>query len=153
MKTAASLVIAAATLVMGTPVWAQFAKPEDAIKYRQSVMFLMSQHVGRIGAMVSGKAPYDAQAAVDNAALVAELSKRPWPAFVAGSDKGAIPTRAKTEIWVEQQKFKENQEKLMAETAKLLEAAKTNNLDNLKAAFGPTGGACKNCHDTYRKDV
>ena len=27
-----------------------------------------------------------------------------------------------------------------------------NNLDTLKAAFGPTGSACKGCHDTYRKD-
>jgi cytochrome c556 len=152
MKIAASILTAAAVVVMASPASAQFAKPEDAIKYRQSVMFMMSQHVGRIGAMVNGKAPYDAQAATDNAALVAELSKRPWHAFVPGSDKGAIPTRAKTEIWIEQQKFKENQEKLVAETAKLLEAAKTNNLDNLKAAFGDAGKACKGCHDNYRKD-
>ena len=34
--------------------------------------------------------------------------------------------------------------------AKLLAAAKTQNLDNLKAAFGATAGTCKACHDNFR---
>jgi len=34
--------------------YAQFAKPEDAIKYRKSVMFLIAQHFGRMGAVVKG---------------------------------------------------------------------------------------------------
>ena len=38
----------------------------------------------------------------------------------------------------------------MAETGKLLAAAKTNNLDNLKTAFGSTAGTCKACHDAFR---
>ena len=61
-------------------------------------------------------------------------------------------TRAKPEIWTEQAKFKEHSEKLQAESAKLAAAAKTGNLDNLKAAFGPTAGTCKACHDNFRKD-
>lgn len=151
MKNAASLVIGVAAAFMATPASAQFAKPEDAIKYRQGSLFVMSQHFGRIGAMVNGRAPYDAKAAIDNAELVAELSKLPWAGFGPGTDKG-LPTRAKPEVWSEPAKFKENQEKLVGETAKLLAAAKTNNLDTLKAAFGSTGSACKGCHDTYRKD-
>ena len=35
-------------------VTAQFAKKEDAIKYRQSAFALMSAHMGRIGAVVKG---------------------------------------------------------------------------------------------------
>ena len=31
--------------------YAQFAKPEYAIKYRKSVMFLIAQHFGRMGAI------------------------------------------------------------------------------------------------------
>lgn len=38
----------------------------------------------------------------------------------------------------------------MAETTKLLAAAKTQNLDNLKTAFGATAGTCKACHDNFR---
>ena len=41
---------------------------------------------------------------------------------------------------------------LVAESGKLLAAAKTNNLDNLKTAFGATAGTCKACHDVYRKE-
>ena len=38
------------------------------------------------------------------------------------------------------------------QTAKLLAAAKTNDLGNLKAAFGQTAQACKSCHDHFRGD-
>jgi cytochrome c556 len=34
--------------------------------------------------------------------------------------------------------------------AKLNVAAKVGTLDALKTAFGPAGGTCKNCHDTFK---
>lgn len=152
MKLAATLAFAAAAVALSTPAAAQFAKPEDAVKYRQSALFVMGQHFGRIGAMANGRAPYDAKAAVDNAEIVAEMAKLPWAGFTAATEKTPVPTRAKPEVWSEPAKFKEHQEKLIAETGKLLAAAKTNNLDNLKTAFGATGNACKGCHDAYRKE-
>lgn len=151
MKLIASFAVAAAAVALASPASAQFAKPEDAIKYRQSALFVMAQHFGRIGAMANGRAPYDAKAAIDNAEIVAEMARLPWAGFGAGTDKG-MNTRAKPEIWTEQVKFKEHNEKLVGETAKLLAAAKTNNLDSLKTAFSATAGACKGCHDSYRKD-
>ena len=151
MKLAASIATAAIAAALASPASAQFAKPEDAIKYRQSALFLMAQHFGRIGAMVNGKAPYDAKAAIANAEIVSTVSHLPWAAFGPNTDKGR-ETRAKPEIWADQAKFKEAQEKLMAETAKLLAAANTNNIDTLKVAFTATAGACKNCHDNFRKD-
>jgi cytochrome c556 len=151
MKFSASLALAALAATVAPPAGAQFAKPEDAIKYRQSAMYVMSQHVGRIGAMVNGKAPYDPKAAVDNAELVATMSHLPWPAYAPGTDKGR-ETRAKPEIWTDQAKFKEAQERLTGETAKLVAATKTSNLDSVKTAFQGVGGACKNCHDSFRKD-
>jgi cytochrome c556 len=38
----------------------------------------------------------------------------------------------------------------MAETAKLAAAAKTGNLDALKASFAAAAGTCKACHDAFR---
>jgi cytochrome c556 len=148
VKFAATLAFAAATVAVATPASAQFAKPEDAVKYRQSAMFIMAQHFGRIGAMVNGRVPYDAKAAADNAEMVAEMSKLPWPGFASNTDK--LSKAAKSEIWSEPAKFKEGGDKLMAEASKLQAAAKTNNLDNLKAAFQSTAGTCKSCHDGYR---
>jgi cytochrome c556 len=150
MKVLASLAIAAAAITLAAPASAQFAKPEDAVKYRQSALFVMAQHFGRIGAMVNGRVPYDAKAAADNAEVVAEMAKLPWAGFGPGTDK--LSQKAKPEIWTEQAKFKEHNEKLVAETGKLLAAAKTNNLDNIKTAFGATAGTCKACHDAYRNN-
>ena len=78
------------------PAHAQFAKPEDAIKYRKAGFTVMAAHFGRLGAMAQGKVPFDAKAAADNADVLAAVAKLPWSAFGEGTDKGE--TRAKPEI-------------------------------------------------------
>lgn len=149
MKALFAFAAVAATLTLSTPASAQFAKAEDAIKYRQSAFFVLGQHFGRIAAMTNGRIPFDAKAAQENADIVAEMAKLPWAGFGEGTDKGA-PTKALPALWTEQAKFKEYAGKLEAESVKLAAAAKTGNLDNLKAAFGATAGTCKACHDAYR---
>ena len=149
MKTLLTFALAACAATLSVPAAAQFAKAEDAIKYRQSALFVMGQHFSRIGAMANGRIPFDAKAAQENADVVAEMARLPWAGFGAGTDKGA-PTKALPEIWTEQAKFKEHSDKLEAEAIKLAAAAKTGNLDNLKTAFGATAGTCKACHDAYR---
>lgn len=150
MKKPLSFLLAAMAVALSVPAAAQFAKPEDAIKYRKASFTVMAAHFGRVGAMANGRAPFDAKAAAENAEIAVAMSKLPWAAFGEGTDKGE--TRAKPEIWKEQAKYKEGAEKMQAEMVKLAAAAKTGNLDNLKAAFGPTAGTCKACHDAYRKE-
>ena len=149
MKKLAAFIVTAAAAVLSAPASAQFAKAEDAIKYRQSAFFVMGQHFGRIGAMANGRVPFDAKVAQDNAEGVAEMATLPWAGFGPGTDKGA-QTKALPEIWTEQAKFKEHSDKLEAESVKLAAAAKTGNLDNLKTAFGATAASCKACHDSFR---
>ena len=149
MRAFACIAVAATLAAMAAPASAQFAKPEDAIKYRQSALSVLGTHFGRVGAMANGRVPFDAKVAADNADLVAGMAKLPWAGFAPGTDKGGN-TRAKPEIWTEQAKFKENNDKLVAESAKLAAAAKTGNLDALKTAFAATADTCKACHDTFR---
>ena len=150
MKILTCIAAAATLAALAAPAAAQFAKPEDAIRYRQSALFIMGTHFyGRLGPMANGKVPFDAKAAADSAAVVAEIAKLPWPAFMPGTDKGGN-TKAKPEIWTEQVKFKETAEKMMAETVKLEAAAKTGNLDALKTAYAATADSCKACHDAFR---
>lgn len=146
MKTIAALALAAVAATLSAPAAAQFAKAEDAIKYRQGALFVLGQHFGRLGAMVQGKIPFDAKAAQDNAEVVLNMSKLPWAGFGPGTEGG----KAKPAIWKEQAKYKEHADKFEAEAVKLAAAAKTGNLDNLKAAFGDAAGTCKACHDAYR---
>jgi len=150
MKKPLILITAFASIVMSLPAAAQFAKPEDAIKYRKASLSVMGTHFSRLGAMATGKAPYDAKAAAENADIAAAMSKLPWAAFTEGSDKGE--TRAKPEIWKDSAKFKEAGDKMQAELAKLAVAAKAGNVDALKTAFGPAASTCKGCHDNFRKD-
>lgn len=149
MKLVHALLAAASILAVSAPASAQFSKPEDAIKYRQSAMFILAQNVGRLGAMAQGRMPFDAKVAADAAATAEFMSKLPWAAFGDGTDKGGN-TRAKPEIWTEKAKFNEYAEKLQVETAKLSAAAKTGSLDNIKAAMGGVGGSCKSCHDSFQ---
>ena len=142
----ASLLLAVAGTLAAIPAAAQFAKPEDAIHYRQSAMTIQGTHFGRIAAMANGRVPFDAAAVASNAELVATVSKLPWAGFGAGTEGG----KAKPEIWKEQAKFKELSDKLQAETEKLLVAAKGGNLDAIKAQVAATGDTCKSCHDAFR---
>ncbi|NDF79909.1 MAG: cytochrome c, partial [Betaproteobacteria bacterium] len=112
MKKLVTAAAALLTLMLAWPAAAQFAKPEDAIKYRKASFTVMGAHFGRVGAMAAGRVPYDAKAAAENADIAAAMSKLPWAAFPEGSDKGE--TRAKPEIWKDSAKFKEAADKMQA---------------------------------------
>ncbi len=150
MKSIASLVLAAAAVTLSAPASAQFAKPEDAIKYRQSALSVMGTHFGRVAAMANGRIPFNADAAASNAAIAESMSKLPWAGFAAGTDAGN--TKAKPEIWSDAAKFKTAQDNMQAEMTKLASIAKGGNIDAIKAAVGATGGTCKACHDNFRKE-
>ena len=142
-----SLMVISATAISFSAS-AQFAKPEDALKYRKASLTVMGTHFARMGAMVQGKVPFDAKSAADNAEIVANMAKLPWAAFGEGTDVG--DTKAKPEIWKQNAKFKEAAEKLQVESVKLAAAAKTGKEDAFKAAFSVTAGTCKSCHDDFK---
>ena len=153
MKFVPTLLMTAAALLgtaIALPAAAQFAKPEDAIKYRKAALTVMSTHFGRVAAMASGKVPFDAKAAAENAEVATMMSKLPFVAFVPGSDKGE--TKAEPKIWTEMDKFNTAAKTMQDAMARLDVAAQGGNLDAIKAAVGETGKSCKACHDNYRKE-
>ena len=138
-----------AGLATALPAAAQFQKPEDAVKYRHAAYTVMATHFGRIGAMVQGKVPFDGAAAAANADIVVVMSKLPFTAFVEGTG-GTEKGNPKPNVWTERAKFDEAAKKMQDEAVKLAAAAKSNNLEVLKPAFGEVGKACKACHDNFR---
>ena len=129
--------------------YAQFAKPEDAIKYRKSVMFLIGQHFGRMGAMVKEKTPYEKEVFTQNAKAVDMLSHLPWEAvMMPGTDKG--DTTLNSSAFEQPAKLKESAQAFEANTAKLLSVAETGDFNAVKAQFGEVGKTCKGCHDQFR---
>lgn len=136
-------------LAVALPAAAQFQKPEDAVDYRQSAFTVMGAHFGRVGAVVQGRVPYDAAATLANVEVVALMSRLPYQGFVDGT-AGTARGGASPKIWTERARFDAAASKMQEEVGKLLVAARSNNLDNVKAAFGPAAQACKACHDDYR---
>jgi cytochrome c556 len=137
----------AAGIAVTSVSFAQFAKTEDAIKYRQSALTVMGTHFGRLAGMARGAIPYDAAKAQESARIAATVGHLPWEGFVANSF--TAPAKVKGDIGANMAEFKSLHEKAEAELDKLPGAA--GNLDSLKTQVGATGGACKNCHDKYRQ--
>ena len=148
MKKITGLALALLSATFVVPASAQFAKAEDAVKYRKSAFFVMQQNFGRVAGMAAGKVPFDAKVAAESAAVAEYVSKLPYAAFGPGTDQG--DTKAKPNIWTDKAKFDDYANKMQAEMAKLTTAAKTGNLDAIKVAVNGAGATCKSCHDDFR---
>ena len=130
--------------------YGQFARPEDAIKYRKAVMTIIVQHFGSMGAMVKGKVPYNQEAFANNAAVIEKVSVLPWEAFLApDSDKGK--TTMKSSVLKNQADFKALAQAFEMEISKLSAAAKSGDFDAAKGQFGAVAQSCKACHSKTRK--
>jgi cytochrome c556 len=147
MKKSIAAAIGALALGVGLVAIAQ-TKPEDSIKYRRSAMYLVGANFGPLAAMAQGKRPYDKDAAIKHANIVAFVSKLPLEGFVPGTDTGE--TKAKPEIWQDMDDFKAKMDKMNQETAKLSQVAQSGDFEAVKAQVGETGKACKACHDKYK---
>jgi cytochrome c556 len=121
-------------------------KPEDEVKYRQSVFNVIGRNCGLLGTFVKGEKPFDQAAAVKAANVVASLSTLPFGSFGPGTDVGTHKSDPK--IWTETGKFKEAADNFKSEVSKL--PASANSLDTLKVQFGAVAKTCKSCHDEFR---
>ena len=148
------VLLAAAVLAAFAAGAAQAQVPADrSIKYRQSALTIMSNHLGRIGAHAKGERQLTPAQLELSAQVVQDMAMVAYDGFLEGTEQSK-GTKAKPEIWKEWAKFKEIQVKLQGETPKLLAAAKANDLKAVQSALGGVGGACKTCHDAYQaKDV
>lgn len=141
---AATLLLAASALTAS----AQTLKPEKEIQLRQSAYALMGYNLASLGAMAQDKKPYNKEEATRNADFVAMLADVPKGFFGPGTEHGH-DTKAKPEVWQKRGDFDAKMDKMIQETKKLPQAARTD-LASLKKAVGDAGAACKACHDDYR---
>lgn len=143
-----TILVVACVLVAGG-VYAQFAKPEAAIKYRKSVMFIIAQHFKRMGAVVQGKQDYDQKAFAANADVVKMLATLPWGAALEpGTDKG--DTTQSPAVFSKSAEFKKQAQAFEMATAKLAAASQNTDLKPLKTEFGMVAKNCKACHSQFR---
>ena len=127
---------------------ADFAKPEDAIRYRQSAMVLIGYHFGNIAAVVKGEKKVDPQEVTRHAETVASVAKLPWEAFaVPGSAKNSS---MKEEALQQKEAFTSAAREMEKATEQLARAAAGGNMNEIRSGFGAAGQSCKACHDRFR---
>lgn len=150
MKSIAKIITLVLIAVFAVGIaYAQFAKPEEAIKYRKSVMFLILQHFKPMGAVVQGKATYDKKTFSANAAHVKGLAALPIEvSLVPGSDKG--DTTLRSDALKNPGQFKKAAESFAAETGKLSSISRDGDMAAIKTQFGMVAKSCKNCHQQFR---
>lgn len=153
MKMAFVFAALAATLATGAAT-AQDASYGLEIGARKGIMDYRQVQLGVLGAMAKGDVEYNAEAAQKAAdALLAAATidvSMLWP---KGSDSDAnADTRALPAIWAEGSDIGAKAMALV-EAATAMQAAAGTGLDALKDAMQGVGGACVDCHKTYRKSA
>ncbi len=125
-----------------------FKEPSDAIEYRQAAFSMISVQIGDMGAMLKGKIPFDAEQFKQRANNAAALSKMPWEAFYAGTEKG--DTSALPAVWSENDTFMKKATAFQQYADELAVAAQTGDKAVIGKAFGAWAKGCKDCHKQFK---
>lgn len=144
-------VVSGLAAVLFAAVAAAAVKPETAIHYRQSVYTMIGWNFVPMVDMIKNKSPWDSAEFARHADRIAFLAPQLLEGFPEGSDKGA-DTEAKPDIWKNMDDFKSKMSDLVRETKNLSDVAKAGDEAKTREQFKKTAGACKSCHDKYRKE-
>ncbi len=126
------------------------ATPAETIAKRQANFKSMGKAFKGISDELKKPAP-DMAFIKTNAAALHKATGAAGGLFPKGTGPEAgVKTSAKPEIWAKWNDFKAVHIKSFNATNALEKAAKTGNLDAVKAAAGAVGPTCKGCHDPFR---
>lgn len=142
------LLAAAVSVLSATAVTAQADETNPSIVHRQGIYKTVSGHMNILKAGLFLKGSPDNLAW--SAESIVDAFKHMGAAYPAGSDKGE--TKAKANIWTEQAKFQDAGKKAFGAAVALAEATKAGDQAKSVEAFKALGGACKACHEDFRKD-
>ena len=136
-----------ASLALAGMVFAAAAANADGHADREKYMKGLGGHMGFLGKIAKGEAPYTPEAVTHAEALVAESKK-----LLALFPPGTEPTgRAKPEIWTDWAKFEAAAKDFQDAAPKLVPAAKSGDAKQIAAALGDVGKTCGGCHKPFRK--
>lgn len=125
---------------------------EDALEARHGYMKMMSINMGKLSAMAKGDMAYDEALASAAAANIVALTRYDTPGlFIPGTSSTEIDdSEALPAIWEKPDEFAQKFV-AFAEAAQGAPEAVMGGQANIGPALKKMGGACKDCHDTFRK--
>lgn len=151
MKQVKPFLVAVALTVTASAFAQQAPKPEQVIKWRQSVYQVLGWNSNRIKANVEGQFNREevVRAANSTAAIASSgLGSLYGPGTEQG--KGWHDTAAKPEIFKDGKKVGELAANFIREANELAKVAVNGDQAAVKAQFGKLGQTCKSCHDDYK---
>lgn len=148
--------VAIATLAIGlsgATIAQSIGKPEDQIRWRQSVMQTLGWSMGRIKANVEGTFNKDQVVQAANT-IQAIANSGSGALFAPGTDKGKgwHDTKVKPELFTNRDKLREVGMAYNKEANEMAKVAATGDAAAVKAQFGKLGKTCKGCHDEFQKE-
>ncbi|WGV14778.1 c-type cytochrome [Fuscovulum ytuae] len=142
MKLSTKVLVLGFTMMAGVAIAAEATDP--TVKARQELMDTIAMNTGILGKMAGGENPFDAAAAEGaKAAIVAASAEIAAKFEPQASDPKST---SKEDIWANWDDFVKKGDALNAAAA----AMDTTTLEGVQAGMGGVGGACKDCHTTYR---
>ena len=151
MKQVKPFLVAVALTVTASAFAQQAPKPEQVIKWRQSVYQVLGWNSNRIKANVEGQ--FNREEVVRAANSTAAIANSGLGAlYVAGTEqgKGWHDTAAKPEIFKDGKKVGDLAANFAREANELAKVAVNGDQAAVKAQFGKLGQTCKSCHDDYK---
>jgi cytochrome c556 len=123
----------------------------NEIKWRQSAYGFAAWNMARIKSNVEGTYNKEEVNKAANA-IQAVANSGMGALYAAGTDKGTgwEKTRAKPEIWTEQEKLGKAAMAFVKEANEMAKVAAAGDAAASKAQMGKLGGTCKGCHDDFK---
>ncbi|WP_234085142.1 cytochrome c [Azonexus sp. R2A61] len=152
MKQCISVIVGASLLLGASGAFAQQApKPEQLIKWRQSVYQVLAWNSGRIKANVDGQFNKDEVIRAANA-IAGLANSGIGGLFAAGSEtgKGWKETATKPDFFKNPQRVAELAGNFNREANELAKVAGSGDVAAIKAQFGKYSQTCKACHDDFK---
>ena len=125
--------------------------PNSPQGQRQTIFKQMLKVSEDLGGMLRGRIAFKAQAFVDGAAELDQLTRTPWQHFPQVREDGD-ESRAKDDVWQRQARFQELAQAMEASTAALVAATAVQPLtpEALAAPMQRVEDSCKACHEEFR---
>lgn len=151
-RTVASSAIGILAIAFASTAFADL-KPEEQIEYRQAGYSFMSWNMGRIKANLENNYNPDQVSKAANA-IAAIANSGMGALFGPGTEKsfGDVKTRVKPELFENAEQVGKLARDFMDAADHLAEVAADGEKDEVQAAFGDLGKACKSCHEKFRSN-
>ncbi|NJA88105.1 cytochrome c [Rhodocyclus tenuis] len=152
-KTFTALITGATLAAVAGAAFAEPAKSEDLIKWRQSAYQVLHWNMDRLKANIDSP-QYNKDDGIKAANTIAAIANSGMGSlFAAGTEtgKGWHPTSVKPAFFTDGKKVGEVAVAFNKEANELAKVAATGDAAAVKAQFGKVGQTCKACHDDFRR--